>query len=94
MPEQSDAEEQAAAEDARKALAAEARQQASPGDESKESASQGGVESMQRPLTESEQATEQLLRRIPDDPAGLLRRKLEQSHRSEYPEVRDADEPW
>ena len=49
---------------------------------------------MERPLSEGEQATEQLLRRIPDDPAGLLRRKLEQSHRSEYPEVRDAREPW
>ena len=48
----------------------------------------------EEPLTESEQATEQWLRRIPDDPAGLLRRKLEQSHRIEYPEVRNAQEPW
>ena len=48
----------------------------------------------EEPLSEIEQATEQWLRRIPDDPEGLLRRKLEQSHRSEYPEVRDAQEPW
>jgi Ca-activated chloride channel family protein len=48
----------------------------------------------QQAISEDEQATEQWLRRIPDDPTGLLRRKLEQSHRIEYPEVRDAQEPW
>lgn len=46
------------------------------------------------PLSESDQATEQWLRRIPDDPAGLLRRKLEQSHRNDFPEVRDAQRAW
>jgi len=38
-------------------------------------------------MTEREQATEQWLRQIPDDPDGLLRRKLLQNHRSEYPNV-------
>ncbi len=47
-----------------------------------------------KPLSESEQATEQWLRRIPDDPAGLLRRKLQQSHLNDYPEVRGSAERW
>lgn len=46
------------------------------------------------PLSESEQAIEQWLRRIPDDPAGLLRRKLEQTHRAEYPDVREGPRAW
>ena len=78
---------------ARDALDAEAQQG---GDDDEQSDQDGPVSAAQReePLTESEQATEQWLRRIPDDPAGLLRRKLEQSHRIEYPEVRNAQEPW
>ena len=78
---------------ARDALDAEARQG---GDDDEESDQEGPLSAVQReePLSESEQATEQWLRRIPDDPAGLLRRKLEQSHRIEYPEVRNAQEPW
>ena len=48
----------------------------------------------EEPLTEAEQATEQWLRQIPDDPSGLLRRKLQQSHRNDYPSVQDLREPW
>jgi len=48
----------------------------------------------QQPLTEQQQATEQWLRQIPDDPAGLLRRKLMQSHRIEYPGVQSSEERW
>ena len=54
-------------------------------------------EPVERPIetmSESDQAIEQWLRRIPDDPAGLLRRKLEQSHLTEFPEVTDAVNPW
>lgn len=39
------------------------------------------------PMSEQDQATEQWLRQIPDDPDDLLRRKLLQNHRSEYPDV-------
>ncbi len=46
------------------------------------------------PLSEDQQATEQWLRNIPDDPSGLLRRKLIQSHRSKYPNVGDGGQPW
>lgn len=80
------------AQDAQDAMAAEAASD-NPGSDSQEN-SPGNVEPSEQPMSESEQATEQWLRRIPDDPAGLLRRKLEQSHRTEYPEVRDANEPW
>lgn len=52
------------------------------------------VESPIETMSESDQAIEQWLRRIPDDPAGLLRRKLEQSHLIEFPEVTDAVKPW
>ena len=50
-------------------------------------------ESIRTP-SEREQATEQWLRRIDDDPSGLLRRRLERSHREDYPEIGDGDEPW
>ncbi len=39
------------------------------------------------PMSEEDQATEQWLRQIPDDPDDLLRRKLLQNHLSEYPDV-------
>jgi len=91
---QTDVEREQEAEAAREALAAEASQQTDQGEQGDESEG-ADIDSMtERPLSESEQATEQLLRRIPDDPAGLLRRKLEQSHRNEFPEVRNAAEPW
>jgi Ca-activated chloride channel family protein len=89
------AEQQARDEEqARQALAAEARQQAQNRDTGNAQGTADSVVSSERPLTENEQAAEQLLRRIPDDPAGLLRRKLEQSHLNEYPDVRDSNEPW
>ena len=84
---------------ARDALAAEAQAAGGlPSEEDGEPESPGsqqvGAEEIEQPLSESEQATEQWLRRIPDDPAGLLRRKLQQSHQLEYPEVSDAQQPW
>lgn len=45
-------------------------------------------------MTENEQATEQWLRRIPDDPTGLLRRKLQRSHATDFPGVVDGASPW
>jgi len=79
---------------ARDALAAEA---AAAGDTREDVASPAASaregEAMRTP-TEREQATEQWLRQISDDPAGLLRRRLEQNHRVDYPEVRESDEPW
>ena len=76
------------------ALAAEAQQQAEQSPQAEQQEQSVSAVENDRPLTEQEQATEQWLRRIPDDPAGLLRRKLQQSHNSEYPEVVDSAQPW
>lgn len=46
------------------------------------------------PPSESEQATEQWLRRIPDDPSQLLRNKIKLNHMIEHADVRDMREPW
>ncbi len=91
---ESEASQQEAEQAARDALEAEAQAGQEPDDEGEENNGESGTVQAEQPMSESEQATEQWLRRIPDDPSGLLRRKLEQSHRTEFPEVRDAPEPW
>ncbi len=45
-------------------------------------------------MSENEQATEQWLRRIPDDPSQLLRNKIRLNHMIDHAEVRDMQEPW
>lgn len=65
--------------------AREALQQAGEGSEAPVGEQQGAPSD--EPLSEEDQATEQWLRQIPDDPDDLLRRKLLQNHRSEYPDV-------
>jgi len=47
-----------------------------------------------KPLTEREQANEQWLRQIPDDPVGLLQRKIQNRHNIDYPKVKDSANPW
>ncbi len=44
-------------------------------------------------ITEEEKATAQWLKRIPDDPGGLLRRKFYYQHRNN-PDQNDNNEPW
>ena len=84
---------------AREALAAEAAR-ARERDESGTAASEGEADGRAatangaEAFDEGEQAVRQWLRRIPDDPAGLLRARLRQTHRDDYPEVGDGDEPW
>jgi len=92
---QTDAEQQAAA-DAEQAEAeqAAAEQATAADDTGAEAAEQQSIAATEEPLTEDQQATEQWLRRIPDDPAGLLRRKLQRSHAAEYPDVGDSKTPW
>ncbi len=46
------------------------------GDEDSAGGERGAAAAAEQPLSESEQAAEQWLRRVPDDPAGLLREKL------------------
>jgi len=86
-----------AAEEASEALAAERdrdqageRAGATPVDKATGEGERGPV----RAPSEREQATEQWLRRIPDDPSGLLESRLRRSHHERYPEVGDGAEPW
>ena len=61
--------------------------------ETGESASAAGPEQIE-PISESEQATEQWMRRIPDDPSQLLRNKIKLNHMIQHENVRDLVEPW
>ena len=61
--------------------------------EAGESASAAGPEPIE-PISESEQATEQWMRRIPDDPSQLLRNKIKLNHMIQHENVRDLVEPW
>ncbi len=64
-------------------------------DESSETDAQPiAAELSDEPISEQDQATEQWLRQIPDDPDDLLRRKLLQNHRSEYPDVQVNGRGW
>ncbi len=45
-------------------------------------------------VSEDDQATQQWLRRIPDDASQLLRNKIRLNHMIEYPEVNHMQEPW
>lgn len=94
-----DAQQQAAPQpseqdqrDAEQALAAEAASNSEANEQNEQMSSDS--DSVELPMSEADQAAEQMLRRIPDDPAGLLRRKLQQSHISDFPDVGDAREPW
>ena len=51
------------------------------------------VEKEDAETVESEQAIEQWLRRIPDDPGGLMRRKFIYQYR-QMPNQAEAAEPW
>lgn len=55
---------------------------------------QGQAEAMPEPLSEEEkQSYEQWMRRVPDDPGGLLRRKFEQQARERNRQSREQGEP-
>ncbi|OED42338.1 hypothetical protein AB833_06705 [Chromatiales bacterium (ex Bugula neritina AB1)] len=45
-------------------------------------------------ISEDQQATEQWLRRIPDDPSQLLRNKIRLNHMIQHADVQDMPEPW
>lgn len=51
------------------------------------------VNPVERSITEEEKATEQWLKRIPDDPGGLLRRKFYYQYQ-QIPNQHDEEEPW
>lgn len=51
------------------------------------------VNPIEASITEEEKATEQWLKRIPDDPGGLLRRKFYYQYK-QTPNQKDSEEPW
>ncbi|NOQ88054.1 MAG: VWA domain-containing protein [Gammaproteobacteria bacterium] len=51
------------------------------------------VNPLEASITEEEKATEQWLKRIPDDPGGLLRRKFYYQYQ-QIPNQQDSEEPW
>ncbi len=51
------------------------------------------INPLEASITEEEKATEQWLKRIPDDPGGLLRRKFLYQYK-QIPNQNDDDEPW
>jgi len=61
--------------------------------ESKEKPQEIEVNPMEASITEQEKATEQWLKRIPDDPGGLLRRKFLYQYK-QIPNQNDDNEPW
>jgi len=61
--------------------------------ESEEKPAEIEINPMEASITEDEKATEQWLKRIPDDPGGLLRRKFYYQYK-QIPNQSDTDEPW
>ncbi|MCW8941703.1 MAG: tetratricopeptide repeat protein, partial [Gammaproteobacteria bacterium] len=51
------------------------------------------VNPMEASISEQEKATEQWLKRIPDDPGGLLRRKFHYQYK-QIPNQTDSEQPW
>jgi Ca-activated chloride channel family protein len=73
-------------------LADDARQDEQPRDEN---APKGTASSTtRRPLTEQEQAREQALRNIPDDPAGLLRAKIRRRYAEQRYSQKEVSPSW
>lgn len=81
----SEEEREAEIDAAREALQAAAEESAKDAEQDQSETMAGSLSD--EPLSEEDQATEQWLRQIPDDPDDLLRRKLLQNHRNEYPNV-------
>jgi len=88
------ADETQDAEEAAEAAAAMQAEQQRALDESDARQVEANADAQAEPLTEREQANEQWLRQIPDDPAGLLERKIQNRHLTDFPKVKDSDEPW
>ena len=59
-----------------------------------EKADETAVAELPGTLDERRQATEQWLRRIPDDPAGLLRRKFRYQYRQRAERLEEETQPW
>ena len=88
------AEQDAEAASAMQAEQERAQSENNAGSENISEAQNGRDPAQASPLTEKEQANEQWLRQIPDDPAGLLQRKLQNRHLTDFPKVQNSAKPW
>ncbi|MCX7085735.1 MAG: VWA domain-containing protein [Methylococcales bacterium] len=88
--EQQEKEAQEKQEQEKKAEEAKAKQadekKADKSDDEKDKNEAQAVESQEQPTTEQQQANEQWLKRIPDDPAGLLKRKFKYQYGQRNPQ--------
>lgn len=91
---QDQAEQDAEAASAMQAEQQRAQNEDDAGSENISEAQNGRDATQASPLTEKEQANEQWLRQIPDDPAGLLQRKLQNRHLTDFPKVQNSAKPW
>ncbi|WP_456416617.1 hypothetical protein [Thiolapillus sp.] len=85
-----DREEREAEEQRR---AAREKEEAQVQQEAKEKLQQGAMEASQKPMDERALSREQWLRRIPDDPGGLLRRKFKHYYQRKKYDV-PQQQPW
>lgn len=83
-----------AEEDLREMMQQEQNQAQSSQDEQLQEQDAEPLASEPESVSENDQATEQWLRRIDDDPSQLLRNKIRLNHLIEYPQVNDMQEPW
>ncbi|MDT8282048.1 MAG: hypothetical protein RQ982_04460, partial [Gammaproteobacteria bacterium] len=61
--------------------------------DSEEKPAEVEVNPVEASISEDEKATEQWLKRIPDDPGGLLRRKFYYQYK-QLPNQNDDEKPW
>lgn len=92
-PAGSEPTDKAADEQQRRAEQAPEREDEPSRDEG-EDADETAVAELPGTLDERRQATEQWLRRIPDDPAGLLRRKFRYQYRQRAERLEEETQPW
>ena len=85
-------EDESLAHDLDRQLADEAQQDDQPQDENAPRGSSSST--AKKPLTEQEQAREQALRNIPDDPAGLLRAKIRRQYAEQRYSQKEVSPSW
>lgn len=90
--EKSESEQQK--EQDKEAQQAEKTEQSEEDKKAEEEAKQQQAAAQQKPIDESKQADEQWLQRIPDDPAGLLRRKFEYQYKLRKRKNNDDEQAW
>lgn len=87
-------EQEKAAEDLREMMQQEQSREEQSKENPQQAQQQAAAPAVPDSVSEDDQATEQWLRRIPDDASQLLRNKIRLNHAIEYRDVQDLQEPW